>query len=96
MADPTPDQVRALIADRVARDEPARENAQAKDWAGHIVAEVLCLDLAKKADKARVKAMLRKWIETGVLAVERMTYGDKSKSADFVFAGPNNPAEVDE
>lgn len=89
-------QVRALIADRAARDEPARENAQAKDWAGHIVAEVLCLDLAKKADKARVKTVLRKWIETGVLAVERMTYGDKSKAADFVFAGPNNPVELGE
>ncbi len=88
--------VRAMIADRAERDDPARENAQAKDWAGHIVAEVMCLDLGKTADKARVKAMLRKWIETGVLAVERMKHGDKSKEALFVFAGPNNPAEVSE
>lgn len=88
--------VRALIADRAEQDEPARKDVQAKDWAGHIVAEVLGLDLGKKADKARVVAMLRKWIETGVLKVERLTYGPKKKEADFVFAGPNNPAEVDE
>jgi hypothetical protein len=88
--------VRAKIADCAENGQAPRENAQARDWAGHIIAEVLGLDLTKKSEKARVKTMLRKWIETGVLAVERMTYGDKSKTADFVFAGPNNPAEVDE
>ena len=86
--------VRARIADRADQDEPARRDVQAKDWAGHIVAEVLGLDLGKRADKARVVAMLRKWIETGVLKVERMTYGPKKKEAEFVFVGPNNPAEV--
>lgn len=67
---------------------------QAKDWAGLIVAEVLGLDTSKKADKARIGAMLRKWIETGVLKVERLTYGEKKKEANFIFPGPNNPAEV--
>lgn len=87
--------VRAAIADRADKDEPARANVQAKDWAGHIVAEVLRLDLTKKADKARVVAMLRAWVETKVLLVERMAHGLKKKEADFIFPGPNNPAEVD-
>ncbi|MBL9062748.1 AAA family ATPase [Tabrizicola sp.] len=85
--------VRALISERAERDEPTRENVQAKDWAGHIVAEVLSLDLNKRADKARVVAMLRKWIETGVLRVERLAHGPKRKEADFIFPGSNNPAE---
>ena len=87
--------VRALIAERADRDEPARENVQAREWAGHTVAEVLGLDMTKKADKARVVAMLRKWIETKVLLVERMAHGSKKREADFIFPGPNNPAEVD-
>lgn len=87
--------VRAAIADRADRDEPARANVQAKDWVGHIVANELGLDMTKKADKARVVAMLRKWIETKVLLVERMAHGPKKKEADFIFPGPNNPAEVD-
>ena len=81
--------VRAAIA---ARESPPRENLQATDWAGAVIAEVLGLDMGKASDKARVKAMLKKWIETDVLRIERLPYGDKNKEANFVFAGENNPA----
>jgi hypothetical protein len=84
--------VRAAIA---TSDPAPRESAQAKGWAGHVVAEVLGLDLSRKSDKARVTAMLKKWIETGVLAVEVLPHGDKGKSAPFVVAGPNNPGAVE-
>ena len=82
-------QVRAAIGEREA---PPRENCQANDWAGGIVAEVLCLDLNKKADKAKVKRLLKEWIKTDVLRVEHMPYGDKGKATNFVIAGDNNPA----
>ena len=88
--------IRSLIAERAENDTPARENSQARDWAGLIVAEVLGLDVSKKSDKARIGAMLKKWIETGVLKVERLAYGEKKKEANFIFPGPNNPAEVNE
>ena len=84
--------VRTAIA---AREDPPRENSQANDWAGKIVAEVLGLDLSKAFEKARVKALMRKWIETDVLRIERQTYGDKNKEADFVFVGENNPAVLE-
>lgn len=87
--------VRAAIAARAADDRPPRENAQAKEWAGLVVAEVLGLDPGKRADKARIGAMLRKWIETGVLMVENLPHGAKGKLAPFVFAGPNNPGVVE-
>lgn len=84
--------VRAAIAARAAEGNPARESVQAKkDWVGNVVAEVLGLNVAAKSDKARITAMLRKWIETGVLLVETLPHGDKGKTAPFVFAGPNNP-----
>ncbi len=84
--------VRATIA---ARETPPRENVQATDWAGKVIAEVLGFDLAKASDKARIKVMLKKWTETNVLRIERMTYGDKNKDANFVVAGENNPAVME-
>lgn len=46
-----------------------RENAQAAQWAGKAVATVLGLDAEKKADKSRIKSMLRTWISNGFLRV---------------------------
>ena len=84
--------VKAAISARVAGDAPPRENAQADDWAGKIVAEVLGLDLSKKADKARVKNMLKAWITAKVLSVETQPHGANRKNVGFMYPGPNNPA----
>lgn len=88
--------VRAMIAEKAANDEPPRENVQAQNWAGRIVAEAIGLDLGKTSDKARVKSILRTWTETGVLRVEVLPFGKKSKTAKFVLPGPNDPTEVSE
>ena len=45
-----------------------RESAQAKDWAGVTIAEALGIEL-DAAGKARVKAMLKTWIGTGMFVV---------------------------
>lgn len=82
--------VRAAIA---ARDPAPRENAQATDWAGNVVAEVLGLDLGKKGDKARISTMLRTWLQTGVLARENLPIGKNRKSVPCIAIGPNDPAE---
>jgi hypothetical protein len=47
-----------------------RESVQAKDWAGHAVAEVLRLDAADPADKAKIKGLLKTWLQSGVLIAE--------------------------
>lgn len=85
----TAPQVRATIAKRADEGEPARENVQATNWAGLVVAEVLGLDLAKTSDKARIKTMLRKWIDTGVLSVEK-DRTEKDKDVPHIFLGPND------
>lgn len=85
--------VRSAIA---ARETPPRENAQATDWAGSVIAEVLGLDLGKKSQRAKVTAILKKWIETGVLATETLRLGTNRKSVLCVISGPNNPAEVEQ
>jgi RecA-family ATPase len=48
-----------------------RQNTQAKNWVGNVVALHLDLDVDKKHEKAKVNAIVKKWIETDVLRIER-------------------------
>jgi hypothetical protein len=47
-----------------------RDSAQAKDWVGHVVAQVAGLSIDK--DKARIKAILKTWKRNGALKVENL------------------------
>ena len=62
------------------------ENVQAKDWAGKLVAEIIGADLDDKSDLQRVKALLRCWIATGALKVERRPTG-KGRDKPFLIVG---------
>jgi hypothetical protein len=64
---------------RALKATPRRENAQAADWAGHLVGELLDIDTGETKGKARVKAMLTAWRTSGALKVVRMpdSHGDE-------------------
>jgi hypothetical protein len=49
------------------RSGKQRADAQAHDWAGKKVAEVLGLDIKETSTKARVKMMLKRWEQNGAL-----------------------------
>jgi len=59
------------VGQAAQRGELMRQNPQAKQWVGNVVAEVLGLDADKKHEKAKVNAIVKKWIETDVLRIER-------------------------
>lgn len=59
-------------------------NVQAKDWAGQAVAEVIGADLDDKADKARVKSLLRTWTDNGAFAVDPRPTG-KGREKPFLI-----------
>lgn len=65
---------------------PWRENVQAKDWVGIPIAQALRLDLANKADRERVKRMLKVWIDNGMFAVVT-GHDEKSRPRPFVEVG---------
>ena len=44
-----------------------RENAQAKDWVGNAVAQVMKLDITNRAHKAKVGSLIKVWLSTGML-----------------------------
>ena len=59
--------VQRAVGDAETQGEPLRANVQAKTWVGVTVADVLGLDLDKRHEKAKAKAIVAKWIENGVL-----------------------------
>ena len=68
-------------------DEPLRANVQAKRWVGHTVGEELGLDTADRAEKSRVAAIVRKWIETDVLRAEMIPSGRDGRDVPCVVVG---------
>ena len=68
-------------------DEPLRANVQAKRWVGHTVGEELGLDTADRAEKSRVAAIVRKWIETDVLRTEMLPCTRTGRDVPCVVVG---------
>ena len=65
--------------------DPARSNVQAKNWVGVIVAEVLGLDVEE--DKARIKSLVKTWIDTDVLRVENLPDKRQGRDVPCVVVG---------
>jgi 5S rRNA maturation endonuclease (ribonuclease M5) len=80
----------------MAADPRPKENAQASSWAGHIVGPILGIDSTEKAGQARLKSIIRTWIKSDVLAVERIWSTRDGRDVPFVVAGSNNPTEGDQ
>ncbi|WP_081996254.1 AAA family ATPase [Croceibacterium mercuriale] len=69
-----------------------RENVQAKNWVGHLVARVA--GLSAENDKARIKALIRTWKKTGALAVEHRADKNGDDRPFVVVGTPVNPSEI--
>lgn len=63
---------------RIAKGE-WRENSQASDWAGKVVAEVLGLGLAAPGVRASLRKMLAEWCKSGALKVVERTAENRVK-----------------
>jgi hypothetical protein len=70
------------------REVDYRKDPQSPNWVGEAVASVLDLDVSdrKGKDAARVKKLLRKWVENGVL-VEETGKDEKRRERMFVRIG---------
>lgn len=74
-------QEEALRAIGEADETARRENAQAKEWIGHIVARKLNLDV--DADKTSIKRMIKSWCNDGRLSVYKIKDA-KGKESPYV------------
>lgn len=80
--------VRAEI-DRMA--EPPRADVRSASWVGNVVASVLGLNITKTSDKAKVKSITAKWIETDVLRIAEGKDPRAGRTVNVVICGANNP-----
>jgi hypothetical protein len=81
--------VRAEISKTV---EPLRADTRSPHWVGHVVADVLGLDVQSKAGKERVKGVVQEWIKTGVLCMSETRDARSGRQVQVVTNGPADPA----
>lgn len=89
----TNDQARACRIAVQEADPRPRQNVQARDWVGRVIAPILKLDADDKADKARLGAIIRQWIKSDVLAIETIYSARDGRDVPFVVAGKNDMSE---
>jgi hypothetical protein len=72
---------------KAAEAEPLRESSQAKAWVGHLVGEMLGIDTAEKAGKGRVALIIKQWIKTDVLRLDKVPDGRTGRDVPVVVVG---------
>lgn len=72
---------------KAAEAEPLRESSQAKAWVGHLIGEMLGIDTTEKAGKGRVALIIKQWIKTDVLRVDKVEDGRTGRDVPVVVVG---------
>lgn len=80
-------ELQRLVGAAAERDEPFRQDVRAANWVGKAVAVVLDLDLEKKHEKTRCKALVKKWLDTNVLRAETWPSKRDGREVQVVVVG---------
>jgi hypothetical protein len=70
-----------------SESDPYRENVQSKQWVGIAVAKELGIDLDEQSNKVRVKAIVRTWVKTDVLRIDKVQDLRNGREVPAVFVG---------
>jgi hypothetical protein len=76
-----------IVADAHTDGEPLRESQQSKKWVGVPIADMLGIDITEKKGKAKVASIIKTWIKSNVLAVERITDPRQARDVAVVVVG---------
>lgn len=75
--------------DRMA--EPPRADIRSSGWVGNVVADALGMDITKASDKAKIKSIVSKWVETDVLRITEGRDPRAGRTVNVVVCGANDP-----
>jgi hypothetical protein len=77
------------------------KSEQSPQWVGHAVATVLDLDARKDGDRARIRKLLKTWLENGSLEEDRRQDKGKGRERPYIVVGrwaddnsPPGPTQV--
>ena len=76
-----------IVANAQTDGEPLRESSQSKNWVGVPIADMLGIDISEKKGKAKVSSIVKMWIKTNVLAVERITDPRQAREVSVIVVG---------
>jgi RecA-family ATPase len=79
--------VQRTVGKAEENDKAYRSDIRAKNWIGNAVAEQLDLDIDKPGDKAKAKAITKKWISTGNLKVAEIRDSRSGRDVPCVVVG---------
>jgi RecA-family ATPase len=79
--------VQRAVGEAEKQGDAYRENSQAANWVGVIIADELDLDLEKPNQHAKVRAILKQWIKSGSLKKVKMPNKRKGGEAPCVVVG---------
>lgn len=88
-----PDLMAGIVADDVRKVQEAvaakecAVSSQANDWAGYVVAEALGLKTNTKSEKAKVSGLIKVWLNSGALTVERSHNTKKGRDRPMIVVG---------
>lgn len=76
-----------IIADAHSNGEPLKESSQSPQWAGVAIGDMLGIDISDKKGKGKVTTILRTWIKSNVLAVEKVFDSKKGREVPVIVVG---------
>ena len=79
--------VQRAVGKAEENEKAYRSDIRAKNWIGNAVAEQLDLDIDKPGDKAKAKAIVKKWISTGNLKVAEIRDSRSGRDVPCVVVG---------
>jgi hypothetical protein len=79
--------IQRIVANALEDGDPYRESVQSKRWVGLAVADLLDIDITEKAGKTKVSSIVKTWLKTGVLAIERVTDPRQGREVAVVVQG---------
>jgi len=79
--------IQQIVADAHTNGNAFRESSQSTNWIGNAVAELLDIDINERKGKAKVLAIVKTWIKTNVLTIERVFDQKKGREFPVVVVG---------
>jgi hypothetical protein len=76
-----------IVADAHSSGNPLRESSQSTSWVGIPIADMLGIDISEKKGKAKLALILKTWLKTNVLTVEKMFDQKKGRDVPIIVVG---------
>ncbi len=79
--------IQRLVGNAKDAGNPYKESSQSANWVGVAVADLIDIDISDKAGRTKVNTIIKTWIKTNVLAVERVVDSKKGREVAIIVPG---------